>query len=167
MSRISTRRTRCLVFALALLLIAIAPAGGIATQERATAEDAKELVARAVALYEEAGREAAFEQIEDRDGPFVDHDLYVFVFGPERKIVAHGGDPELVGTPAAELEDVDGVPFGELFMDEAKKDGVWIDYKWRDPATGEVLPKRSWVVLHDGYVFGAGIYEPSDEHSSG
>ena len=25
---------------------------------------------------------------------------------------------------------------------------------------GQVLPKSSWVVRHDGYVFGAGIYKP-------
>lgn len=146
--------------ALALPLIALSPTADVAAQERATAEEARELVARAIALYDEVGSEEAFAWFEDEDGPFVDHDLYIFVFGPERTIVAHGGDPELVGTPAAELEDVDGVPFGDLFMDEATEEGVWVDYKWRDPATGEVLSKSSWVVLHDGHVFGAGIYKP-------
>lgn len=146
--------------ALALVMMLV-PLTVAAAQQRATAEQAQELVARAITLYDRVGRDAAFAAFEDADGDFVDHDLYVFVFGPEHTIVAHGGDPELVGTPTADLVDVDGVRFAERFMAEATPDGVWIGYKWRDPVTGEVLPKSSWVVLHDGYVFGAGIYAPS------
>jgi signal transduction histidine kinase len=43
-------------------------------------------------------------------------------------------------------------------MDQATEDGVWVDYKWFDPVTRDVMPKTSWVVLHDGYIFGAGVY---------
>lgn len=156
----SIRCPERVVTTLALVLIALAPTADVAAQERATAKEAQELVARAIALYDEAGREAAFAAFQDEDGGFLDRDLYIFVFGPERTAVAHGGDPELVGTPAAELKDVDGVPFGNLFLDKATEDGAWVDYKWRDPVTGEVLPKTSWVVRHDGHVFGAGIYKP-------
>ena len=28
-----------------------------------------------------------------------------------------------------------------------------------DPQSGQVLPKSSWIVRHDGYIFGAGIYK--------
>jgi len=141
---------------LGLLLV---PAALIA-QERATPEKAQALVARAIALYDDAGRDAAFAAIEDKNGDFVDHDLYVFVYGPGRTIVAHGNNTSLLGTVADTLIDVDGVPFGSMFMNEATEKGTWIDYKWHDPVTREDLPKSSWVVRHDGYVFGAGIYKP-------
>jgi len=134
--------------------------GGAFADERATPEEAQILVTQAIAYYDEAGRELAFEAIDDRDGQFVDHDLYIFVYGPDRTIVAHGGDVGLIGTPADSLEDVDGVPFGTQFMDESTAEGSWMQYKWLDPVTGEVLPKTSWIVLHDGYIFGAGVYAP-------
>lgn len=143
----------------ALALAALLLAAPLAAQERGTAEEARALVASAVALYDAEGREAAFAEINDREGSLVDRDLYIFVYGPDRTIVAHGGNVELIGARAADLQDVDGVPFADMFMDEATAEGVWIDYKWSDPSTGEILPKTSWVVLHDGHVFGAGIYK--------
>jgi cytochrome c len=143
--------------ALVVLLLAL-PA--FAAGERGTAEEAQALVARAIAHYDAAGGEAAFAAFQVPAGDFVDRDLYVFVFGPGGTIVSHGGDAELVGVPADGLVDVDGVPFGAQFMEQATADGVWIDYKWKDPVTGDVQPKSSWVVLHDGHVFGVGIYKP-------
>jgi signal transduction histidine kinase len=145
-----------IVFALCMLLVAVV----LTAQERASAAQAQALVARAIALYDKAGRDAAFAAIEDRHGDFVDHDLYIFVYGPGRTIVAHGSNPALVGTVADTLIDVDGVSFGTKFMNEATENGVWVDYKWHDPVTREDLPKSSWIVRHDGYVFGAGIYKP-------
>lgn len=150
----TTLRLGAPVLALALLV----PSAFAA--ERGTAEEAQALVAQAIALYDADGREAAFAVINDREGSLVDRDLYIFVYGPDRTIVAHGGNVALIGARAADLSDVDGVPFADMFMDEATAEGVWIDYKWADPTTGEVLPKTSWVVLHDdGHVFGAGIYK--------
>jgi signal transduction histidine kinase len=147
---------RLIVIVLSLLLV---PAL-LTAQERGTAAEAQALVARATALYDEAGRDAAFAAIEDPDGDFVDHDLYVFVYGPGRTIVAHGSNRALVGLVADTLIDVDGVPFGAMFMNEATESGTWVDYKWHDPVTREDLPKSSWVVRHDGYIFGSGIYKP-------
>jgi len=131
-----------------------------AAADRGTAEEAKALVAKAIALYDREGREKAFAAIQDPRQGFGDRDLYVFVFGPKRTIVAHGGNTALVGTPAESLVDDDGVHFGTKFMDDTTATGSWIDYKWKDPATGKVLAKSSWVVRHDGYIFGAGIYKP-------
>ena len=131
-----------------------------AAADRGTAEEARALVAKAIALYDREGREKAFAAIQDPKHAFVDRDLYVFVLGPKRTIVAHGGNTALVGTAAESLVDEDGVHFGTKFMDESTATGNWIDYKWKDPATGKVLPKSSWVVRHDGYIFGAGIYKP-------
>ena len=156
MSSISLiRRFAAFVFALALL----SPIRSMAA-DRGSAEEAKALVARAIALFDREGPEKTFAAIQDRSGGFVDRDLYVFVYGPKRTIVAHGGDPALVGTAVDGYVDVDGVHFGTRFMDETTTRGSWVDYKWRDPVSGKVLPKSSWVVRHDGYVFGAGIYKP-------
>jgi len=149
--------------------LGIEPAGGavaaaagaqVTSAERGTPEQAKALVARAIAEFDRAGRKTAFGEFEDPAGGFIQRDLYVFVFGPDRTIVAHGGDAGLVGTPADSLRDVDGAAFGTRFMDESSEQGSWMDYKWQDPVSGRLLPKSSWVVQHDGYVFGVGVYRP-------
>jgi len=150
------RRLAAFALVLGWLTPVLSPAA-----DRGTAEEAKALVAKAIALYDREGRERAFAAIQDPKQGFVDRDLYVFVFGPKRTIVAHGGNTALVGTPAESLVDDDGVHFGTKFMDDTTATGSWIDYKWKDPATGKVLAKSSWVVRHDGYVFGAGIYKPN------
>jgi|SRR5579863_8002198 len=146
--------------AFALVLGLLTPVLSTAA-DRGTAEQAKALVAKAIALYDREGCEKAFAAIQDPKGGFVDRDLYVFVFGPKRTIVAHGSNPKLVGTDADSLVGGGGVHFGTKFMDESTTTGSWIDYKWNDPASGKMQPKSSWIVRHDGYIFGAGIYKPN------
>ena len=128
-----------------------------------TAEEAQTLVSDVIAYYDEHGEEATFAAIEDKAGQFVDHDLYIFVYGPERTIVAHGADTALNGTPVDTLIDIDGKPFGAALMDGATEEGVWIDYTWHNPVTRKLHPKSSWVVRHKGHVFGAGIYLQQSE----
>jgi signal transduction histidine kinase len=152
-----TNRMVCMGAALLLM------ASGVATaEERGTAAEAQALVANAIAFYDANGREAAFAAYEDKQGEFVDHDLYIFIYGPGRTIDAHGADTDLNGTPVDTLFDINGKPFGTALMDGATAEGVWIDYTWYNPVTRELHPKSSWVVLHDGYVFGAGVYLQDD-----
>lgn len=145
----------CLVLLAASLLFSSAVT---ADEDRGTAEEAQALVANAIAFYDANGRDAAFAAYEDKQGQFVDHDLYIFIYGPGRTIEAHGADVNLNGTPVDTLIDMNGMPFGAALMDGATEEGVWIDYTWYNPVTRELHAKSSWVVRHDDYVFGAGIY---------
>ena len=61
------------------------------------------------------------------------------------------------------LKDANGKPFGSELFDKATQSGTWVDYVYKDPATGKEEPKSSWVVRHDGYVFGCGVYRPTTE----
>ena len=79
-----------------LLLLFFAPLPAAAA-ERGTAEEAQALVEKAIARYKEVGAEKTFAEINTPGGPFVDRDLYVFVVGPDGKIIAHGGDKGRVG----------------------------------------------------------------------
>jgi len=133
-----------------------------AEEQRGTAEQAQALVASVIAYYDANGKEATFAAIEDKAGQFVNYDLYVFVYGPDRTIVAHGADTSLNGTPVDTFIDIQGKPFGTALMDDATEEGVWIDYTWYNPVDRALRPKSSWVVLHDGHVFGAGIYLPDE-----
>ena len=54
--------------------------------------------------------------------------------------------------------DADGYRFG-LVMLEATSEGTWVDYVHLNPNTGFRELKHSWVVRHDGLIFGSGWYE--------
>lgn len=143
--------------AVTLLLVWAAP--GMASDERGTAEEAQDMVARAIAYYDEVGADAAFARFNTDPVPeFLNRDLYVFVFGPDGTKLVHSVDSSLVGRTLESYIDVDGKRFGEEMRQTASPNGTWVDYKWMDPVTGEVERKSSWMVLHDGHLFGVGIY---------
>ncbi len=82
---------------------------------------------------------------------------YPFVVDPETlKVVAHGANPARVGDTSVVLtySTVSLEEFRSLGGDE----GVWTEYVFFNPATGLEFSKRSWVVMHDGYLFGSGYY---------
>lgn len=159
-SRVRSRLRRAVWVFLAVLLAAPATHAG---EGPGTAAEAKAMVAAAVAYYDEVGTEAAFTKFTDDPAPmFRDRDLYVFVIDEDAVTVAIGRDtaPSRIGRSSLGFMDADGVDIGRAVLDAAAPDGGWARYRWRNPATGEIEPKASWVVAHDGYVFGVGIYNP-------
>jgi signal transduction histidine kinase len=127
--------------------------------DRGTAEEAQAMVARAIALYDQEG-EAAFAAMTMPSTDFVDRDLYIFVIGPDNRVVAHGASLERIGLDVTTLIDDTGNPYGVALVEEATAEGVWVDYRREDPLTGVIESKSSWIVRHDEYVFGCGIYKP-------
>jgi len=132
---------------------------GAVAAERATAEEAQAMVARAIEAYKAEGK-AAFSKMTVPSTEFRDRDLYVFVIGPDHKVVAHGLDATRIGRDVTKFVDPDGKAYGKEFIAKANESGSWVEYKFRDPITDKMLRKSSWIVLHDGYIFGAGIYAP-------
>lgn len=132
-----------------------------AAQDRATQDEAQAMLARAVAHYEEVGREQALRDFTAKAAPFVDRDLYVFCYGPDRRISAHGADAAIVGDDVDPLEDVDGFAFGQAIMDTAmaEPEGGRVAYKWVNPVTGQVESKVSFVRMVGDDVCGVGAYE--------
>ena len=136
-------------------LLVLAP-GGIQAEERGTAREAQELVRRAIELYDTMGLRAFFVISWDRS--YIHKDLYIFVIDRIGSVAANGLDPRLVGMNALNARDSDGVRYVREMLQRATPDGVWIDYISFDPFAGKPAPKSSWVVRHDGFVFGCGIY---------
>mgnify|MGYP006197998009 CR=1 FL=1 len=155
MSVNAVRLMICLAVLTAWTGCAKEPAG-----ERGTLDEARAMLAQAVRHYEEVGREQALRDITDRQAPFVDRDLYVFCYGPDRAISAHAADAGLVGVPVDSLRDVDGAAFGTAIMEtaQASPEGGLVEYKWTNPVTGEVEPKASVVRQVGEDVCGVGAY---------
>lgn len=123
-------------------------------------EEAKAMVAKAIALYDEKG-DAAFRIFDEgKASDFVNGDIYIVVQsrGPDAKVLAHATTAKLVGMPLSEIADPTGKKFGEIMSREATEAGGWFDYEWPDPVTGKLGHKTSWAVLHKDLVFIAGFY---------
>ena len=153
-------RMRRLVAALAMMgALAACSTHEPVEPPRGTALEAQAMAARAIAAYEMEG-DAAFVAMTAPRKDFVDRDLYVFVVGPDDIVVAQGVDASRVGTDVTTLVDASGFAYGQAIVETATPEGAWLSYKREDPLTGVVEEKMSWLRLHDGYVFGCGIYAP-------
>lgn len=75
-------------------------------------------------------------------------------------MVAHAVNPTLLGVKYSAFVDANGQRFGEAMHAKATADGAWVNYRFKNPSTGKIENKSSWAVLHDGWIFGVGIYKP-------
>ena len=119
--------------------------------------EVQRVVEETTRMYD-ADRESAFADITALAGNPVVH--YPFVLDPDTKtVVAHGAIPDRVGTPSQIiLGGYADKPYDVIIGELQNSDGTWVDYIFLDPTTNEDGLKRSWLVLHDGYIFGAGFY---------
>jgi cytochrome c len=141
----------------ALLLAVFALPAAAQDAERGTAEEAQAMVARAIALYDEAGMGEALRQVS-KSPSFRDRDLYVFILDTAGTVAAHARYPQSVGANALNAVDPRGTHYVQEMLRRATEEGVWVDYIFLDPATGQPTPKSTWTVRHDMFIFACGIY---------
>src|SRR3954451_14232897 len=89
----------CLGYAMAVP----ASAGDFGTKDEAVA-----MVKQAIARVSDVGFETAKTEFMDRNGKFVDRDIYVVVVDLTGVRVVHGQNPKLVGKTYADAVDVNG-----------------------------------------------------------
>ncbi len=123
----------------------------------------QEYVRLAINLYEASGRDALVDYYNDPVS--VDGQWYMFIADESGLLIAHGANQDLVGVPLVDVVGANGYPSGRIIADDADEDGEWSDYIFYDPATGRSRIKHSWVVAHDGLIFGSGWYEDGPRKS--
>ena len=114
-------------------------------------------VEQAIATFYLEGAEAAIAHYNSPES--VDGQWYMFILGPDGRMIAHGATPALVGMVGAEIVDAEGYPIGAALTSVADEDGEWFTYSWPNPETGAIEMKHSWVVDVEGVMFGSGWYE--------
>ncbi|MBX3605063.1 MAG: cache domain-containing protein, partial [Piscinibacter sp.] len=125
-----------------------------------SADEALALVRKAVALYREAGR-PALDRITAEAAAFCDRDMYVFALDRQGTYRAFAGNSARVGVSVTTIPGVDGAKLTRDAFTVAPLGGGWIDYDFRNPATGEVAPKTSYIEpVEPDLVIGCGIYKP-------
>lgn len=146
-----------------MLLVIIALTAGVPAMTRGTDAEAGALLDRAALYLEDHGAAAAPSAFSDRNGAFIDRDLYPFLVDRDGVMVAHGWTPGMDGDNVAGLTDVDGKPFMKQAMGLAAREGDGtVDYKWADPLSGQVAHKvlhvRRIVLGGQPYMLAVGVY---------
>lgn len=138
---------------LSLFWVSAALAGG-------NAQEAQGLVEKAASFIKAEGKEKAFAAFTDPKGKFVDRGLYIFIVDFTGLTLAHGGNAKLVGKDMNGLKDSDGEWFIQKMIDLAKtKRNGWVDYKRTNPVSKKIEAKTTYVLKHEDYFIGCGIYK--------
>ena len=92
--------------------------------------------------------------------------VYPFVFDADTwRTVAHAAFPDRLDLiPASIMAYYDLDEISEML---AESKGAWISYKFYNPITDLVEYKRTWLSLHDGYIFAAGYYHGNFDQVEG
>ncbi len=148
---------------LPLLLSAVlcgAAAPACAKDEKATPEQAMAMVRKAAALIRKEGGDKAYPAITNPQGEFVQHDLYITVWGLDGTVRAHGLNRNMVGKNLIDLKDIDGKPFVRERLELARtQSAFWQEYQYTHPVTKRIEPKRMYCEkLADSVVCG-GVYK--------
>ena len=115
-------------------------------------------VVEALMLYWNEGT-AAFDMIIPEDVLYTDA-IFPFILDADTlETVAHGAFPDRLGVIADTLDRADR-PIGSIMSDLERDGSTWVEYMTTNPANGLVQPKRSYLYLYDGYIFGSGHYLP-------
>lgn len=148
-------RTGLTAFALCLSLAA-------AAGERATPREARALFDQAVKYLEANGTEKAWSAFNDRKGPFVKKDLYVYVIDREGTYIANGAAPDsLIGLKVLDSVDAAGNPlFRHMIAVTDKQSEARIRYVWLNRKTNHVEPKFAWLHRQGDHILGVGYYAP-------
>jgi hypothetical protein len=150
---------RLRIAASAMLLAALAWQLAVAASTHGNADEAKALADRAAAYLKQVGPEKAFAVFDDKAGPFIDRDLYVFVRSMDGNTVAHGANMAMIGHTNLGLKDADGKLYNKEMIDLAQDKGSgWVDYRWVDPLDKKIEPKSSYIERVGDYVIGVGFY---------
>jgi len=146
-----------LVAALAMNLVMLP----VHAAERATTAEAEAMVKKAIAYYKKNGKEKAMAEFSKSPGPFVDRDLYVTVYTLDGTDLAHI-NPKMVGKNMLDLRDADGKYHIKERLESAKtQSSGWQDFKFFNPVSKEVEPKRMYWEKYDNLVFACGAYKPN------
>ncbi len=127
--------------------------------QQGAAEEAMQLVERALQQRAQSGREAFLAQITDPSQNFHDRDMYVFVLDRSGTYLAFGGKPEKVGSCVQDIPGVNGDALLEAIVTQAELEPGWVEYDITNPQSGAVQTKMSYVVKVDELYVGCGVYK--------
>jgi len=126
-----------------------------------TEKDAIAMAERGAALVKEKGKDEMMKRINAKDPQFVQGSLYVDMRDVKTGIVlAHPFNPSIVGKDLTDVPDANGKKYRREIIELAAAKGKgWVDYQYKNPTSGKIEPKTTYILLVDGVVLEAGLYK--------
>ena len=144
-----------------VLLAAAFALPALAAEERGKPEEARAMLARAVAHIKSVGREKAMADFMVKPGPWVDRDLYITVFDMSGKTLSHGANPRMVGKDNINLQDGNGKFHVKERLEIARAKGRGQqEFAFLNPMTKQIEPKLMFFERMDDIVVACGSYKP-------
>lgn len=128
-----------------ILSLSLVAGSAFASSERATPEEAKSMVKKALNFYKSNGKDKTFAALNDPKGQFIDRDLYVFVHDDKGIYYAIAPKPAFIGKDMSSVRDANGkFIVKEQIEVLAKQDSMWQEYDWQSPATNKIERKKTY-----------------------
>lgn len=141
--------------------LCLALATSAASANEPTEKDAVAMADRGAALVKAKGKDEMMKRINAKDPDFVQGSLYVDMRDAKTGIVlAHPFNPSIVGKDLTDVPDANGKKYRREIIELAAAKGKgWVDYQYKNPASGKIEPKTTYILLVDGVVLEAGLYK--------
>ena len=126
-----------------------------------TAADAIAMVERGAAVVQAKGKNEMIRLINEKHADFVQGELYIDIRDLYNGIVlAHPINPSIVGKDLTDVPDPSGKKYRREIIELAQKKGKgWVDYMYKNPVSGKIEPKTTYIMKVGDVVLEAGIYK--------
>ena len=148
-------------FAVATTLCFAFFAGSVSAAPEPTEKDAIAMAERGAALIKAQGKAAMVQKINAKDPEYVRGSLYIDMRDLYTGIVlAHPINSSIVGKDLTDVPDANGKVYRREIIELAQKSGKgWVEYQYKNPVSGKIEPKTTYILRVDDVVLEAGIYK--------
>jgi cytochrome c len=126
-----------------------------------TEKDAVAMAERAMGLVKSKGKDEMIKRINAKDPDFCQGELYIGMRDIKTGIMlAHPYNPSIVGKDLTDVPDANGKKYRREIIETASAKGKgWVDYQYKNPKSGKIEPKTTYVLKVDDVVLEAGLYK--------
>jgi len=126
-----------------------------------TEKEAVAMTERGAAFLKSKGKDEMMKHISAKDPEFCQGELYIGMRDIKTGIMlAHPYNPSIVGKDLTDVPDANGKKYRrEIIETAASKGKGWVDYQYKNPKSGKIEPKTTYVLRVDDVVLEAGIYK--------
>jgi signal transduction histidine kinase len=141
-------------------LLCLFVAGAHATTEP-TEKDAIAMAERGAAFIKKHGKAEMMKRVTAKDPDFVQGSLYVDMRDINTgRVLAHPYNQSIVDKDLIDVPDANGKPYRREIINLARKEGKgWVGYLYKNPTSGKIEAKTTYILKVEDVVLEAGIYK--------
>lgn len=125
-----------------------------------TREDAIAMAERGAAVIKAKGIEELKKRLANKDPEFLQGELYIDMRDVKTGVVlAHPVNPSIVGKDLVDVPDANGKKYRREIIELAAAKGKgWVNYMYKNPVSGKIEPKTTYILREGDVVLEAGLY---------